>query len=390
MIRQAEARNIESRDPISLVVAAIASTAIGSLPVTTLPFIVGSMIQGFGISEAQAGFIVGLEVAAVGLTTIGVSPFIRKLSRMHLAMTAGVLMVFSNTMSMFVDQYVPLLLLRGLNGVAAGLMTAASKSALAEAQHPERFFSWMLAMGAVIVALLLQILPFAMAWGQHQGVFLVFIVTIVLFLPMCRGLPGIPAGAFKTEHASVTHGDRFLAALVIGAAIITSVAVGGVWAFTERIGIAIGLQGEAVGTILALSSLASVLTAFVAAYIGMTYGRRWPLAIGLASLGIGGYFVTVASGGLEFAVANLLFWCGWYLHFPYIMGAAASLDRFGRLPALTYGVFISTLSIGPIVGGILFGILGFVAVGWLCLLASFAAFICMWPICLRLDSGVAN
>lgn len=370
-----------ARDKSSLITAAVAASNVGSLSGACLPFIVSATINGLGLSQSEAGFLAGSEVAAVGISTIFIAPMMKQLSRARLALWAGVLVVTLNILSCLAESFTSLLLLRVATGFAAGFTSAASKATVADANNPNRFFAYMLGFGAILIAILMQAIPFAIEAMEHRGLFLVMAATTLLSIPLFLWLPGAPTpntnhGKQRTERIKLLP-----TTLLIAASAIIAIALSGVWAFTSQLGVTSGLSLKMVGTVLALTSLCGVLASFLAAAAGLRFGRILPLAIGLTGMGLGGFMTTVTGiTGMVFSISLIIFTVGWYFHYPYVIGTAAELDRYGRLPPLTYGVFVLMMSVGPMISGVLVENYGFTAAGWLCLLGSATAILFLWPI----------
>lgn len=375
-----------AKDKSSLIAAAVAATNVGSLSGACLPFIVSATVNGLGLSQTEAGLLAGFEVAAVGISTMLIAPMMKHLSRAYLACWAGILAATLNILSCFTVEFIPLLLLRLASGVAAGFVSAASKATVADANNPNRFFAYMLGFGAILIAILMQAIPFAIEAMEHRGLFLVMALTTLVSIPLFLWLPSAPTLKLQKTHTEKEKIEIFPASLLMAASAIIAISLSGVWAFTSQLGVTSGLDLKIVGTVFAISSLCGVSASFLAATTGLRFGRMPPLIMGLTAMGLGGFLVTVHGiSGFMFSTALIIFTIGWYFHYPYVIGAAAELDRYGRLPPLTYGVFVLMTSIGPMIGGLLVENFGFITLGWLCLLGATAATLLMYPITQRLQ-----
>ena len=379
---EADTGKAPTRDPVRLIIAAIAASGVGSLSVGTLPFIVGSTIDGLGLSNAQAGFLAMVETGAVGTTALLIGTRMKSLSRARLAIVAALVIALTNSVSAFAPGYGVLLVLRALTGIGSGLAVAASKATVADARNPDRFFALMLAIGGIGMAVLLQILPFASDALQHKGVFLTLAATALIALPLFFWLPGAPVDRVVAPGESAEAGRIPLvpATFVLAAIALDGVGGGAIWGFSERIGLETGLPIARVGFILAIMSLCGVAASFGAAALGGRVGRMRPLIVGLIAQAAGGVCMAVVLTPTGFAMGQFLYMVGWYFHFPYIVAAAALLDPYGRLVAASYGLFMLSAAIGPAAGGLLITAVDYSPLAWMILVGSLMAILLMVPV----------
>ena len=62
---------------------------MGVLVANSIPFLIGGLIDGLGFTEIQGGVIGSVEMAALAITAIAVTPLLARVSRMKVALAGG-------------------------------------------------------------------------------------------------------------------------------------------------------------------------------------------------------------------------------------------------------------------------------------------------------------
>src|SRR3546814_554816 len=159
--------------------------------------------------------------------------------------------------------------------------------------------------------------------------------------------------------------------LVIGALaciLLYFVGMASLWPFFERIGVGKGLTAGTVAFALSVSAFGGLAGSLVPSVVA----DRLPRVVGLLS----GLFLLIAAvagltllpGTTSFVLSVSLFAFTWPFQFAFQFGHLASLDRGGRLIALTPAMTGGGLAIGPAIGGLLLQNLSLGAVSVFCLL----------------------
>lgn len=336
---------------------------------------------GFGLSEAQAGFVVMAEAASVGLTAMIVSPLMKSWSRRSLTYVASALVLGANLLSAYAPLYEALIVYRILSGIGCGVAVATSKATVADSRSPERFFAFMLVFAGLGLALLLKVLAYVADIAQHRGVFLTLATTVLLLSVLLIWLPGRPSSEVLIQKSQnqppAQGGGRWSIAMVLLAVLVNGTGIGALWGFSERIASSAGISSDLVGTAMLITSLFGVITALAVALIGDRTGKTLPLVIGLLTQGAGAVMLSYSNTYAVYFAGLALFQIGWYLHFPYFVAIAAMLDAYGRLIAVFYGIFLLSISFGPGLAGLFVERVGFAPVGLMTLAGSILTlFVC--------------
>jgi predicted MFS family arabinose efflux permease len=281
------------------------------------------------------------------------APYAARVSRRRLAITATLLAAGGYVLSALAGGYGEVLAARVATGLLCGLVLAAGNAAAAASADPDRFFARVLfAMGAA-AGLLFLALPQALGpWG-YAGGFLLLGGICVVALPLFGWLPRHAGPAPSTARSG---GDASAATVVAVAGLLGGVFFHGMntqamWAFSERIGVRVGLSLEEIGLVLAVTTWVGLLGALLASWLGTRLGRGLPVLGGIAFLTLA-MWVVAQSGASEVYTASLVIWgLAFFFVTPYMMGTAAALDRAGRWTVAAGAAQLFGAAFGPYAAG---------------------------------------
>lgn len=153
---------------------------------------------------------------------------------------------------------------------------------------------------------------------------------------------------------SITLRSRSFGAVLLVLLSITlfTVGQGALWAYGERIGMAGGLDAQAVGNALAITAGSSLLGAALSAWMDVRCGRFWPILVAiLAQLVALGFLV----GELEFLLFSTLlaiFAFSWNFGIAFQLGVLVSIDPRGRYVSLFPALQGIGLAVGPLLASL--------------------------------------
>lgn len=151
------------------------------------------------------------------------------------------------------------------------------------------------------------------------------------------------------------------------------VATGGVYAFMERMGHAIGLSARENGLILMIGILFGAAGSAVAGRMGLAYGRLMPLCVSIIAIGVASLGIGAARGALIFTLATILYQIFYSYAYPYLVGTAAWLESSGSLASFTGGFIFLTSSLGAALAGVVVERASFATLGIVALVACVLA-----------------
>jgi predicted MFS family arabinose efflux permease len=341
-----------------------------------LPLLIGSLIDGFGLDAPGAGVLGSLELGGIAASSLLLAPLLDRTSRRRVAIRGALVACAGHALSALAGSYLAFALARLAAGLGEGAAIAAANSAAASARDPDRLFARATVLGGVIAAGFLVALPFALEpWG-HPGGFGAILAISLLGLPFLSWLPAIsdPGATARGLPARKLLGFSALASIFL-----FSVAQAAIWAFSERIGIAVGLSRQEVGLALGATTVAGLAGGLLAALVGTCGGRMALLAAGLGA-NVGSTWMVAIAGSSELYLAGLLAWSlAFYFALPYLLGTAAALDRRGRWTAAAAGVSAVGVAIGPVSAGLVVGDSSYAALGGFVIACGLGAALLILP-----------
>jgi predicted MFS family arabinose efflux permease len=337
------------RDSWRLLLAVVAAFGVAYEGVNALPLLLGSLVDGLGLDEAGAGALGSLELGGLAASSLLLAPRVDRMSRRRLAFCGALGACAGHGLSALADSFSILALARFAAGLGEGATIAAANSAAASARDPDRLFAKASVLGGLIAAATLVALPYAIEPWSYPGGFGAVAGITVLCVPFLLWLPTIPESA---AAARGLPGRRLLGVVTLAATLLFSAAQGAIWAFSERIGIAIGFSREEVGLALGVTTLAGLAGGVIAAVLGTRGGRPLLLTLGLGANVVSTWMVVMA-GSSELYLTGLLAWgIAFYFALPYLLGTAAALDPLGRWAAAAAGASAVGMALGPGAAGL--------------------------------------
>ena len=350
-----------------------------------LPVFVGALVDTGGMSMAQAGAVASADLAGIFAAAIAALAWIRRADWRRVALFSLACMVAGNVACPWMDGYVPLLVLRGLLGFAAGNLMAIGMAHLARVAMPDRAFALAIAAQVAFSTIALWLMPVAVqSWGLASLFGLLAGLSAIGLLAATQLVRGTEAPASGTFGKAAGSVHVFVA---LFANTIFFIAQSGVWAFLERMATQAGLAPETVGTMLAISVSLAIAGPLAASLIADRYGRAVPLAVvavgQLAALWILQGPMTAAL----FLIAATGFQIFWNFAIPYIVAIVAALDRARRYIVLVTPFQAAGIALGPVLAGTLAGEGELSPVALLGSAAVLASVVLLFPYALRYRGG---
>ncbi len=321
------------------------------------PLIVGALVDSYGLSARQAGFIAGFEMIGIGAGALVVTALGTSWTR-HVVIRAGTILALVGSFApLCAAHFTALLLLRGLAGAGSGLIAASVLSAIGLTRNPDRTFGLYFIVVYLAAALLVPVASAViLRLGADGGYYLLAILLSTVFVSV-RLIPNSSI-ARPTERGVLPPFPFRKGCMSAAVSVFFWIGNGAVWAFSERLGLLARLTHLQVAAILALGQVASIAGAGAAALLSTRLGRALPtfVAIALSILSL----MLIGSRQAEgFSVGALLFSFAWTLFLTYLNGVMSQQDSAGRVVALSVTSQTLGMSIGPFAGGLLFASFGY-------------------------------
>ncbi|MBS0391827.1 MAG: MFS transporter [Proteobacteria bacterium] len=348
------------RSLVTLMLAASLASTIGGLPFNTLPVLLGSLADSFSLPPADVGLLGSVCFGGYLLGTLGAPIWMNRLNWRWLTAISAAATATCFALSAQVQALQLMYVVWAAIGFFASTMTCLGMRVLVELPHKERAFGVRQGVElSVTAAALFALPPLVIAQYRYPGAALALAALVALL-----GLSawGVPSGPRRAEPAAATAAatnpaGRMPAASWVALAVFWLFLIGniGLWAFLERIGVALKVGAGEMGLVFAVLKLLGSVAAFFVAAMGarVAAGTAWALTLagllgGLALLATAQGFVPYAAGAWLWEFA---FTCGCVLQTAHI----ARSDASGRAVVLVPAAFALASMVGPGLAGKLMG-----------------------------------
>ena len=315
---------------------------------TVSPLIVGALIDHRGFSTSLAGFVSRLEVFSMALMAFILAPFINRLPRHYWAIGATLTLALMQFSSAFNLMPALFYVERVFAGLSAGVLVAILAATIPLARNPERLTALIILFDSSVAVGLYLALPYFIADYGPVGAYAFLGGLTLLSAPVFLFLPR--RGPKPTKLSATMRGDtKRLAAY----AVLVSTASMALWSFTERMGVAIGLGLETIGTIFAGGIFVGLAGATLAALVGQKWGSFWPVVVATTCLLFTVFFLPQVSAPLVFIILFGVSRFVYNFNDPFLVGIVSRLDTQGRLMAVNAGAGLLGASFGQLIAGLL-------------------------------------
>lgn len=346
-----------------LAIAVAVGLGVGHLGTSTMPFQVGALVDGLGLSDAQAGLFGSIQVGALALTMLLAAPALDRFSPWKLAVVGGILALAANIVLFTVTHTLALHVLSALVGVGYGLAFAASISAASAARDPDRLFAFGNGGALVLIISVMSLIPVSADYfGKASGAFMGIAALAAISIPLMIGL-GRKAQRARTEPRSATPALKQAGALpLIFVWSMFSLGTGGVWAFAERIAVDIGLAPQTTAAVLSAGIFVGMGGAALATLVGGAGRGAW-LTSSLLVVAASCVMLGLADGLWLYAAGIFGYWASYMFLYSLLLGTAAELDPSGKLGTIGGGAERFGYAVGAALAGLIAEYASYSAIG---------------------------
>jgi len=339
-----------NRAPTILAVFLLA--AITPAPAVLSPLLVGIYVTDLGFTPQQAGYLIAAELIGAALSTFSTLFFIGRVSWHKILYCAISVIILGYLISVTQTSLEILLPIRFLSGVALGTIMTQTIVVSGMMRDQERAFGFW-ALGQIIFAVFsFAIFPLLFPIIGVKGFFLIMAAFMACLLYPVRFMPSAGRAEHKEGFSSIPLKSRKLAPVGLLALLLFYTAIGGVWAYVERIAHQAGFQADTIGYILSMSSLVGVVGALAATWLSKRYGRLLPSLCGYMLIGLSIFFLFGLNSIVFYTMASLLFKFSWWFTSPYVLANMTNLDPSGRIAILVNFAVACGMGLGPAVAAL--------------------------------------
>lgn len=347
-----------------------------------MPYNIDAIALSFDISNAQAGLVASMEMAAIAAGNLLLARLAGRLNPHRVYFFGALGIVAFNALSMFTNNTTELLLLRVPAGFALGAVAATVMATAARSSQPEMTFGIINSMVGVLGMALGFLMPRALAmhlfanghpafnwtdWNEMDGLFAVYALFSLGALLFIRHTPA-PAPAAPTpegEAGGKSIGLGWLALFGLG---LIFHGHGNLALFLVVLGRQASLSVEVVGYVLMAGAGVGIGLPLLTGYIGSRIKPLAPVLALVLLIALGTLVLANIDRPLAFILAAPLFAVLPMALMPIMLGVLSRLDPSGALAGSHPAFVLVAGAAAPFVGGAISDASGgFAATGWFAL-----------------------
>lgn len=336
------------------IAACIALSVAGFATFMGMPMMVDGVIDAYGFTEGQGGYLASAEYLGMLTASVLVSLLVLRSPSRPLALAGLLLSILSNAASTIGTTLPVLLLLRFGSGLGCGMAYAIGVALLAGTRETVRNFMLLIFAQVLTNAVVVYSFPPLVAVWHVASVFVAYGVLLSLALVCVTGLPrGVHRAREAPADGPAGAVPPFIPWLCLLAVFLFYMMIGAYWAYIERLGLAAGFDELFVGQIVAAGILLSLIACLMAYRLSERLGQSLPLLIALAAMA-----VTHLLSGLAFGATAFLVGLGvvnWFWNFTdiYQLGTIAHVDPSGVFASRVQGAQMLAMTLSPSIAGVL-------------------------------------
>ena len=327
-------------------ISAILVGLVGALVIFITPGFLAVIAQKTGFDNDELGYLAALDINAMAVT-VGLSTFALARVPWRIAVALGLaLIIVGNLLTAAVVSFPAMAAARIVAGAGEGVAIGFAFAALGRASNPDRAFSIYLVVGALLSSAFLYALPAIQAAVTPSALFLIVaalnafvMLSLFAFPEGSKDEPDIFAGAGKLDM-------RYASGALLGVFLLFF-AMGGMWSYSERIGMASRLSADVIAKGLSIGTIAGVVGAGLAGVLPRRWGRSWPLVV-TAITGVASFLMyrgQVVPN--NFIVATVLMMFSWNFAQPLLSGICSEACGRGRVVCAMGSIQTFGTGLGP-------------------------------------------
>lgn len=317
----------------------------GLLMIYLLPQMVGVVTEQFGLSPMQSGFFASTDLMGSAIASISSFFWIRKTNWKTMAWLGLGIVIVGNLLSMVAGSFGLLAFMRIFTGLGQGIAVALTLVIVGDSENTDRNFAIYLILTLLFGAAAVELLPALYSPFEGVHIYGAQIATCLLAIPFI--LKWLPERGKLSEEVISDNSLSMVSILCLFGVLVLYMGYGGLWALTERIGVANGFAPDFIANVLSISLLVSIPALLVPIVFGVKFGRALPITI--ASIGLILYSVLIYYGqnSTLFFLAVAAGSFGVNMIIPYMTGILADEDKTGKGVVMVMPMYAIGFALGP-------------------------------------------
>ena len=355
-------RNIHQDSILNAFFLSILATA-GLFYVNLGGSFLSAFVDGLNIQRDAAGFIVSANKYGAAFGGLLAAIFIKKLAWRKSAYIFLMLLISIDIISSQISNANLLILIRFLHGSIGGFLVGIGLSVIARTTFPDRVFGMLMVVQYSFGSIGIFTVPRLVDAFGYSAVFFVLITFSIMTLLILPIIPDLKERESAINRTGVlSFHSKFLLAICLMSLFLFQASNMGVADFAFELGKDIGLTNNEISNLLTIANIISISGGAFAYLIATRYGRTLPLLIGFLTASLFTYLLNFSENIIIYFIANSVTGITWGFVIPYLLGLAATFDKFGQMAALAGFVSKIGLASGPLIASFLILDFGFSAI----------------------------
>jgi predicted MFS family arabinose efflux permease len=319
----------------------------GVMTFLAMPVIAAALVNVMGATERDVGLFSTVQLITLSCGCL-LSTFLPRGQFRRFGLIALAVMIVCDLLCLTHPSWNVFLVLRGISGAAGGVAVSQATAAMARTRNAERSFGLFLALQTILsIVCVYSMPPLIGAFGFAAAYSVLLAFDLLAITLVATRLKTISA---DEEHHMMPGND--LAGWLRSGGLLVSIlcffiGVGAIWTFLALLGQGIGLDGSHIALVLSISKLVAFGASFLPGIIGSRFGRIAPIVVAAAILVAAVQVYSFAGSFAFFVLATAMFSFGWYVIYPFQLGALGQVDRDGRPMLAAAALTGAGLGIGP-------------------------------------------
>lgn len=368
-----------------IIVSAAAIYSLAMLANWTQPMLVGELMGSFGISALSAGLIPAAEMAALAISSMLCAKYLPQITYRRIIAWAIILIGAGNLASIYIASYLPLLIVRIVCGIGAGLLLMVSSAVVANFDDSDRAYGQINTACVIAAMVAFAAAPLLPVENGIPLTFPILFIFVAILLPFSFAMPGnlVMSASVNSEVDSATNNISLDVVLIAIAVFISCCIFSSIWPYYVLLGERAGLPADQINIIMTYSILFTLIGSMTASFIGHKFGRLRPAALGLILMTVAIVSLSISSNTLVYRLFTGLNLLGLYIFIPYFLGYASQADHSGRGPAIVAGTFMLAAAAGPYLGGAVLSLFDIAVFAWIAPISNLIAFVLLYTVSTR-------
>ena len=228
-------------------------------------------------TNGQIGTIATFETLSISVASIILSRIVNRLDRKKIFITAAVLVILGNILTILVPTLNYVILARVISGLGSGAIVATVVATIARGSNAQMTFALLNSGVGVMGVLLPFCLPIIIASNGMNGAYS-FHLFISLFIFLFISFLTLSSGADDNQNTVSSYKGYAGWASMIGTSLIF-LGHAGIFAFSAKIGATLGISVIQVGYVFMAGGLLTIFGPLLAGFIGQRFGSLLPCLI---------------------------------------------------------------------------------------------------------------